>query len=260
MTTRRPPRARLSRAAALSLLSVFVLGLSAALDAAEPATGAPGRQAPRTVMIRFAVAELIVQSAAAPGSVPPTLDQWIKGPAAKRLDLSVPSEKLAAQLPALDKDQQWDIVGRGELTTLERREATVQLGRPRPKVAGAVGSAAAAQDPGASAIVGLSAKLLARVNPDHTITMEIDIEKSELGPVEEGIPVAVSPNGRFVRVPALERTGWQTIVSGASGEVIVLGGLSSRTTDGKTVVSRYEVALVAAYRSDDKPAAAVKDQ
>ena len=64
--------------------------------------------------------------------------------------------------------------------------------------------------------------------------MEIDAEKSELGPSSEGIPVAVS-DGTEIRSPSINVTVAQTTVSAASGQTIVLGGL---ITQSETEVHR----------------------
>ena len=61
--------------------------------------------------------------------------------------------------------------------------------------------------------------------------MEIDAEKSSLGPEQDGIPVAVSVDGTVVRSPRIDTTTAQTTVSAASGETIVLGGLITESKD-----------------------------
>ena len=65
--------------------------------------------------------------------------------------------------------------------------------------------------------------------------MEIDAEKSEVGPDSEGIPVSISASGNVVRSPRINITTAQTTVSAASGQTIVIGGL---ITDNKSSTSR----------------------
>ena len=63
--------------------------------------------------------------------------------------------------------------------------------------------------------------------------MEIDAEKSEVGPEIDGIPVSISATGEVIRSPRVNITTAQTTVSAASGQTIVIGGLitTSNTHD-----------------------------
>ena len=65
--------------------------------------------------------------------------------------------------------------------------------------------------------------------------MEIDAEKSEVGPEIEGIPVSISATGEVIRSPRVNITTAQTTVSSASGQTIVIGGL---ITTNNTTLSR----------------------
>jgi len=74
---------------------------------------------------------------------------------------------------------------------------------------------------------GLIMGVTPRISPDGTVVMEIDAQKSELGPEAEGIPVSVV-EGTVIRQPSINITLAQTTVSAASGETIVLGGLITK--------------------------------
>ncbi|MDX1928059.1 MAG: hypothetical protein SFV81_16150, partial [Pirellulaceae bacterium] len=67
-------------------------------------------------------------------------------------------------------------------------------------------------------------------SPEGNVVMEIDAEKSKLGPESEGIPVSVSANGSIIRSPRVDTITAQATVSAADGETIILGGLISRST------------------------------
>jgi type II secretory pathway component GspD/PulD (secretin) len=73
--------------------------------------------------------------------------------------------------------------------------------------------------------VGLILGVTPRISPDGTVVMEIDAEKSALGPEQEGIPITVSLDGTIIRSPRIDTTTAQATVSAASGETIILGGL-----------------------------------
>jgi hypothetical protein len=62
------------------------------------------------------------------------------------------------------------------------------------------------------------------------VVMQIEAEKSEVGPEAEGIPVTTSATGEIVRIPRINRTFAGTIVQAISGQTIVLGGLITKAT------------------------------
>ena len=76
--------------------------------------------------------------------------------------------------------------------------------------------------------VGLIIGVTPRISPDGMVVMEIDAEKSALGPEQEGVPVSVSVDGTVIRAPRIDTTTAQATVSAASGETIVLGGLITK--------------------------------
>jgi hypothetical protein len=78
--------------------------------------------------------------------------------------------------------------------------------------------------------VGLILGVTPRISPDGMVVMEIDAEKSLVGPVDEGIPIAISPDGETIKSPKIDITTAQTTVSAASGETIILGGLITKRT------------------------------
>jgi hypothetical protein len=82
--------------------------------------------------------------------------------------------------------------------------------------------------------VGLILGVTPRISPDGMVVMEVDAEKSEVGPEAEGIPVSISATGEVIRSPRIDITTAQTTVSAANGQTIVLGGLITKrmsTTD-----------------------------
>ena len=77
--------------------------------------------------------------------------------------------------------------------------------------------------------VGLILGVTPRISPDGLVVMEIDAEKSEVGPEAEGIPVSIAANGQVIRSPRIDTTTAQTTVSAMDGQTIVLGGLITKT-------------------------------
>ena len=60
--------------------------------------------------------------------------------------------------------------------------------------------------------VGLILGVTPRISPDGMVVMEIDAEKSEVGPESDGIPVSVSTDGTIIRSPRIDTTTAQTTV------------------------------------------------
>lgn len=58
------------------------------------------------------------------------------------------------------------------------------------------------------------------------VTLELDLEDSRLGPVEEGTPVAVNSEGETIRTPHVETFVCQSTVRIANGETVKLAGMS----------------------------------
>lgn len=64
-----------------------------------------------------------------------------------------------------------------------------------------------------------------RVADEDTVTLEIDLERSHLGPEEEGTPLATSADGNIIRTPAIQTLTLQTTVSLRSGQTVLIGGM-----------------------------------
>ena len=59
--------------------------------------------------------------------------------------------------------------------------------------------------------------------------LEINAEKSDVGPESEGIPISVSASGQIIRSPRINTTRAQTTVSAGDGQTIILGGLITKS-------------------------------
>jgi hypothetical protein len=79
--------------------------------------------------------------------------------------------------------------------------------------------------------VGIILGVTPRISPDNTVVMEIDAEKSELGPEDKGVPISTSNDGAVVRSPSVDIQVAQATVSAASGETIILGGMITSRDD-----------------------------
>jgi len=139
--------------------------------------------------------------------------------------LSASSKNVSILLRALRESRRVDVLSRPQIRTLDNQPAYIQVGQRVPRIVGSTVNQNGQSNSVTLENVGLILGVTPRVSPDGTVVMEIDAEKSALGPEQEGIPVAVSIDGTVIRSPRVDTTTAQATVSAADGETIVLGGL-----------------------------------
>ncbi len=143
------------------------------------------------------------------------------------LVLSASSANISVLLRALEQSKSLEILSRPQVMTLDNQPAFIQVGQRVPRIVGTqlnqIGQVNNIQMENVGLILGVTP----RISPDGNVVMEIDAEKSEIGPEQEGIPVSVSAEGSVIRSPRVNIITAQTTVSAASGQTIVIGGLIS---------------------------------
>jgi len=144
------------------------------------------------------------------------------------LILSASSESVSAMIRALKENRRLDVLSRPQIMTLDNQPAFIQVGKRVPRITGSAAQSRGLVNEIALENVGLILGVTPRISPEGMVVMEIDAEKSDLGPITEGIPVAVS-DGTEIRSPSINVTMAQTTVSAASGQTIVLGGLITQS-------------------------------
>jgi len=151
------------------------------------------------------------------------------------LVLSAGSENVSVLLRALNESRNIEILSRPQIMTLDNQPAFIQVGQRVPRIVGTninqVGQVNSIELENVGLILGVTP----RISPDGMVVMELDAEKSNLGPESDGIPISVSSDGGIIRSPRVNITTAQTTVSAASGETIIIGGL---ITSEDTSVSR----------------------
>ena len=89
--------------------------------------------------------------------------------------------------------------------TLNNQEAYVQVGASVPFIAQsnqtALGNFQNVTD---FRDVGLILRVLPRISRDGLVVMRIVADKSELGPIAEGIPISINANGDVIRSPQIQ--------------------------------------------------------
>ncbi len=149
--------------------------------------------------------------------------------------LSASSENVSMLIRALDQRSHVEILSRPQIMTLDNQPAFIQVGERVPRIVGTSINNVGQVNTITLEDVGLILGITPRISPDGMVVMDVDAEKSKLGPENEGIPVSISADGTVVRSPRIDITRAQTTVSAASGQTIVLGGL---ITNDRLSISR----------------------
>lgn len=145
------------------------------------------------------------------------------------LVLSASSESVSVLIRALQESQRLEVLGRPQIMTLDNQPAFIQIGKRVPRITGTQVNQIGQANTIDLVNVGLILGVTPRISPDGMVVMEIDAEKSDVGPEAEGIPVSIS-GSTVIRSPTFNTTMAQTTVSARDGETIVLGGLITRTS------------------------------
>ena len=151
------------------------------------------------------------------------------------LVLSASSENVSVLLRAMNQSRNVEILSRPQIMTLDNQPAFIQVGQRVPRITGTSINQVGQVNTVELENVGLILGVTPRISPEGMVVMEIDAEKSEVGPEIEGIPVSISATGEVIRSPRVNITTAQTTVSSASGQTIVIGGL---ITTNNTTLSR----------------------
>jgi general secretion pathway protein D len=141
------------------------------------------------------------------------------------LVLSASSQNVSMLLRALEESRRMQVLSRPQVLTLDNQPAFIQVGQRVPRIVGSSINQIGQQNEIALENVGLILGVTPRISPEGNVVMEIDAEKSSIGPDSEGIPVSVSADGTVIRSPRVDVTSAQATVSAADGETIILGGL-----------------------------------
>jgi len=144
------------------------------------------------------------------------------------LVLSASSENVSMLVRALDQSRHVEILSRPQIMTLDNQPAFIQVGQRVPRVVATSISTVGQINTVELEDVGLILGITPRISPEGMVVLDLDAEKSQVGPEAEGIPISISAEGEVVRSPRVDITRAQTTVSAASGQTIVLGGLITK--------------------------------
>ncbi|GIW92160.1 MAG: general secretion pathway protein GspD [Pirellulaceae bacterium] len=144
------------------------------------------------------------------------------------LVLSAANESINVLIRALQDAGRLQVLSRPTVMTLDAQPAFVQVGARVPRITGTTITQGIVQNQTQDTDVGILLRIQPRVNQDGLIVMVIDTEKSEVGPREQGIPIAVDQQGNPILSPQINTTTAQATISAYSGQTVVFAGLITK--------------------------------
>jgi general secretion pathway protein D len=144
--------------------------------------------------------------------------------------LAASSNSVSALLRALQESRRIEVLSRPQIMALDNQFGRAFVGEIVPIITNSqtIGLTGQTQNTVTPTNVGLELLVRPRISPDDLVVMEVSAAKRELGPIDQGVPVAISPEGDPINVPRIASTEAQTTVSAMSGQTVVLSGLLTK--------------------------------
>jgi type II secretion system protein D len=152
------------------------------------------------------------------------------------LVLAASSESVSILFRALQDASRLQILSRPQVMTLDTVAAFVQVGQLVPRIQGVQGgtNVAAPVITTTDVPIGLIMRVQPRTNQDGLILLDVQVERSKLGPEDEGIPVGFGANGEVIRSPIIDTTRAETRISAYDGQTVVFAGLISKERSSRS--------------------------
>ena len=152
------------------------------------------------------------------------------------LVLSAASESVNILVRALQDANRLEILSRPQVMTLDTVAAFVQVGSRVPRIQSVSGGSTVSPPviSTSDVDVGLIMRVQPRTNQDGLILIDVQIERSTVGPESTGIPVGFSATGDVIRSPIINTTRAETRVSAYDAQTVVFGGLITKTRSSRS--------------------------
>ncbi|MGO9112805.1 MAG: hypothetical protein ACLP9L_26535 [Thermoguttaceae bacterium] len=137
-----------------------------------------------------------------------------------------------ALIQQLDKAGKLDALTRVQLSAVEGQRSSFQVGQRVARITGSQRSGGGGFGGGAGGgqinsftfdNVGLMLRVTPQIRHDGLVVMAIDIERSQLGPAEEGPVISKPADGEVIRAVPTESITTETTISARSGQSVVVG-------------------------------------
>jgi type II secretory pathway component GspD/PulD (secretin) len=157
-----------------------------------------------------------------------------------RLDVvvgEVPAAKTDPGAPAAprpeDIQQQMDVLIQAQLTALDNQPASLHVGRREPRITSSAITQQGRTNSFVLENVGTILGFTPHVGPDGTVTLQLNVEDSRLGPMEEGVVVAAPTQGEALRTQNVDTLTVKTTLHIPDGQTAVVGGMARQPKAGK---------------------------
>ena len=114
--------------------------------------------------------------------------------------------------------------------TMDNQPAFIQMGSRVPRLSSIKETGSEVRLDNVGLIVGVTPRM-----GDGSVTMQIDVEESQLASESEGIPFSVA-SGKVVRSPVIKATTVQTTVKILDGHPMILGSVTGQGKADKELV------------------------
>jgi len=145
------------------------------------------------------------------------------------LVLSASSDSVSMLLRALQESQRVEVLSRPQIMALDNQTGRAFVGQTVPFITGTsidqLGRTLNTIEP---RDVGLNLEVTPRISPDGLVVMNVFASNDRLGPVSDGVPIAIANNGDPINSPIIDSISATTTVSAVSGQTIVLSGLLTK--------------------------------
>lgn len=137
---------------------------------------------------------------------------------------SASGESLSILIRALEMSGKTQILSRPMMTTLDNKQAQLQVGEEFAAITDTVMENNNISNTVEWKPVGIVLDVTPRITSDNLVLMEIYVERSRTGQEKDGTVIAVQ-NNQQVRLPRIEKTMARSSLSAMSGQTVIMGGL-----------------------------------
>jgi general secretion pathway protein D len=143
--------------------------------------------------------------------------------------LSASSESISLLLRALQESQRLEVLSRPQIMALDNQTGRAFVGQVVPYITQSTLDLGGARTNSIEfQNVGLELLVRPRISPEDLVVMEVYAAKSQLGAIEDGVPVSIAPNGDAINAPIIDSISAETTISAVSGQTVVLSGLLTK--------------------------------
>jgi type II secretory pathway component GspD/PulD (secretin) len=204
------------------------------------------------VTIQAMLLELVQDEAVkAPEGKPDPASRRKSEPAVIDLDLAAPHDAILAELRKLGARGRLEVLNRLQMTTLDKQPAYVQLGRQEPFIVGATLTTFGQSNNVTLIQTGLLVSIVPRVAPGDAVILEIDLNESRPGRLEEGKVIFTPAKvGETIRQPSIIQTMLRSVVKVPAGKTVAVVAATSESGPRRTETLLLVSARVLNVKSD----------